>query len=221
MGKQTGDPHKTMNLVAFIHLVGPRAVAPEPPAWDPRKGAKPDVKARLNRFKTAYLEGRAGHVDAGRHPRAEADFPLHQTKQAWLDSFNAFERLTMVAHALERQLEKDEKQAHDLPPSGPGPFTDHADELQYLSHAEGHPGAETFAGGESGGGGGGTDWKTQQDAYTGGGPAEAVLEPGVDIAPVAETSVMESAPEPLSESLEAPEPVESAPAPASEPDTEG
>lgn len=205
MTKHASNPANPLTLRVFVNLVGPKAIPKSPPVPFP---GSPDPRTRLRNFERAYREQNAG-------PQG-ADFPLAQVKQAWLDSFDAYERIVMLAHAARRQegagdrRQAPEQTTEPEPAQEPAqePAADHEYAVESMAPKADEPEPEPmFAGGESGGGGGGSTFTEAAGAQ------QAAIEQQ------AAESVAESAPEPLSESLGAPEPVESAPVetPANEP----
>lgn len=159
MSKHAAKPaDNPLTLKVFVNLVGPKAIPAKPPVPFP---GSPDPRMRLKNFERSYREHNAG-------PQG-ADFPLVQPKQAWLDAFDSYERLVMVAHAARRQEGVGDRRQDTAPEPEPEPVA--------------------FAGGESGGGGGGSAFETVAGAQV-------------------DTIAADSPPEPLSESLGAPDPVE-------------
>lgn len=182
MSKHAAKPaDNPLTLKVFVNLVGPKAIPAKPPVPFP---GSPDPRMRLKNFERSYREHNAG-------PQG-ADFPLVQPKQAWLDAFDSYERLVMVAHAARRQEGVGDRRQDTAPEPEPATYAG-GSEFGTATETEPAPEPEpepvAFAGGESGGGGGGSAFETVAGAQV-------------------DTIAADSPPEPLSESLGAPDPIE-------------
>lgn len=137
---------KLLSLNTFVNLVAPRLIAPEPPAWDrANQGPVPDKRARLKAYAGAYRSAMA-------NPATAHDFPALNTREAWLDSFAAWEKIRMVAHAIERSDAAGTTMTEDETPEEV-PFRVLQGDEPVPTEAGVEPAA--FAGGASGGAGGG------------------------------------------------------------------
>lgn len=192
------DTGKLLSLGTFVNLVGARMIGAEPPAWDVvNQGPVPDRRTRLTRFGAAYRQQMA-------NPATASDFPVLNTREAWLQSFAAWEKIVMVSHAIERS----DRTMAMIP--GAIPVEDETDEtldpeyavelLTRATRATRSPEPETdplvqsdpmFAGGASGGAGGGATFTDLAGAQQAGIDAQ-IAEQAEQAEPPAESAPLES-----------------------------